>query len=166
MDKYNLTTNDQDVLNNWAKTISKSIQNDPTLSYRSNREVKKRIKNGEVWVASDDSKYIASIFTTKLTKSIAEIHGAYTKPVYRGQRVFSDLLDMYAASNPNKTLLAVVIKNRFKNYMVKSKQFREVNMSSLSMNTKLQIIKNRLYAKRLWEVCQNIIKENPHYLLR
>lgn len=166
MDKYNLNTNKQDELSQWAKAISNSTQNDSTLSYRSKQEVKQRIKNSEVWVASDDSKFIANIFATKLTKNITEIHGAYTKPAYRGQGVFSDLLNMYATNNPNKKLLAVVIKKRFKNYLVENKQFQEINISTLPINTKLEIIKNRLYLQRLWEVCRNIITENPHYLLR
>jgi hypothetical protein len=166
MDKYNLVTNNQKKLDCWSQTISEPTQKNPTLSYRSKREVKQRIINGEVWVASNNDNYIASIFATELTKNITEIHGAYTKSAYRGQGIFSGLLDMYADKNPNKELLAVVIKNRFRDYLVNNKQFREIDISSLSMNTKLQIITNRLFLFRLWDVCQNIIKEKPHYLLR
>jgi GNAT superfamily N-acetyltransferase len=143
--------------------IFQAISNEPGLSYRTKKEIKREIKRGGVYLASIGDQPVSFVFLSPLGGDFWEIGAAYTSPSHRRQGIFSQLLD-YLQSLGKKNLLTVT----FHDYAVKIFQksdFQSIPLSRLPLSVKIIFIFKRFRLKRLFSIFKFYQTSKPTYLL-
>jgi N-acetylglutamate synthase-like GNAT family acetyltransferase len=165
MDAYNLTPKGPEENERWVDQIASSIERS-RLSFRSRREIRIRLKHGEVWGVVETNKLVAFLFATPLTEQITEIHAAYTTPNHRNQGLFSRLLRLYTEHNNKKQLFAVVLKEQFARHLMHNHGFQKISPESISWSLRWEIACNRMYPYRILSTIKTAATSNPTYLIR
>ncbi|MDO9399338.1 MAG: GNAT family N-acetyltransferase [bacterium] len=126
------------------------IINEPNLSFRSKKEISKRIDSNEVFCLYNKNQLIGFIFTTHLSDKLIEISGLYISPKFRNQGLSEFLLKKVTENNNYNYFAATFLKNIIKT--LNNMGFIKTSFNELSLGEKIKFIGVRFKIHRIKEV--------------
>ena len=165
----NYSSNELKIKNNFppdtipkiVEKIYQAIGKEPNLSWRTQKEITRRIRKNQLYIAFIGEEMVGFIFLRPLGRDLGEINGLYVWPDYRQIGLANKILTFVSQQKYPRyfgaTFLPAVAA------LVESIGFERCDLNYLSFGEKIFFFRERLKPHRLWEVIRH--RKKNHLIL-